>query len=82
MCLDDESFSLGCLMFFVGLFGSVLVAPILENWGVVDLRATDDKSAYLFLVFAFVNGLVLFFLSTWLYRIYRYRPPRGQAGEE
>ena len=84
MCLDDESFSLGCLLFFVGLFGSVIGAAILEHWGVVDLITTDDKSEYLFLVFAFVNSLVLFFLSTWLYRTYRHRdrPLRGQASEE
>ena len=53
MCIDDSSFTWGCLFFFVGLFGSGFLFQFIYNLAGKEFDIKGDGQAAVFMALAF-----------------------------
>ena len=78
-CFDNRSFSLGCFVFFLGLYGGFFSGPMLHQ--VLGFEMDREAVSYgiLLLVFSVVQGLALFWFvrAAWKWRLYRQSQATG-----
>ena len=78
MCFDDGNFSFGCLLFFVGIFGSPFVwSALMRLTGVNEPEPGGELGGW-FVVFTFVSAIALSTGGMWaLKKFMRRRGPEG-----
>lgn len=69
-CFADRTFSVGCFLFFLGLFGSVLWLPVFDSLG-IDMNVETGAGQFVYFNFMLANGVALYWLprAIWKWRI-------------